>query len=102
MTVAKIVANNAKIAALQALNVTLQAAVDTALATEAIVGDSITFTYGRGERAGQRTGVVLARKHQDKLADLIKVQVGSGFDTDIVTIYPNAIISVNRLTTSAD
>ena len=64
-------------------------------------GDEVLFTYGRRTATTepvQKVGVVVAvkpasEKDGKKLPAQIKVQVGEGFDTEFVTIYPAQIVT---------
>lgn len=74
--------------------------VAKAVSFNVAIGDSISFKYGRAEKVRTETGTVVARKSQAKGADLLKVQIGTGFDTEFVTICPNAIIAINAVETT--
>lgn len=51
------------------------------------VGSVITFDYGRGETRTSKQGKVLAfRPKTDTLPAAYKVEVGEGFDLDVVTV----------------
>lgn len=89
---------DAKIAALQVTRAGLEtkaaAEVDHAAVVE---GRTITFNYGKGENVRTLTGLVLGRKDPEagaKGAPLVKVAVGSGFDAQIVTIYPAQVTAI--------
>ncbi len=96
----KIAAIDAKIEKLQAERADLVIKAANDVTQKFAVGDSINFKYGRAEKARTETGVVVAVKVQDKGADLVKVQIGTGFDTEFVTIYPANIISINAAETT--
>lgn len=51
------------------------------------VGDSVTVKYGRGEKARELNGVVLARDGEN-----IAVQTGEGLDIQVVKVATSAII----------
>lgn len=75
--------------------------VDT---SEVQQGRTVTFKYGKGENVRVLTGLVLGRKDAEpgaKGGDLVKVAIGSGFDAQIVTIYPNQVTAVEPLPTVA-
>jgi hypothetical protein len=96
----KIAAIDAKIVKLQAERAELVVKAESDVTQKFAVGDSINFKYGRAEKARTETGTVVAVKVQDKGADLVKVQIGTGFDTEFVTIYPANIISINAVETT--
>lgn len=51
------------------------------------VGTQITFDYGRGETRTTKSGKVLAfRAKSDTVPAAYKVEVGEGFDLDVVTV----------------
>lgn len=86
-------------AAIEVLNVKLGDEVDPA---QIIEGATVTFDYGKGETKRELTGVVTGVKPADpavaKSATLIRVAVGTGFDAQIVTVYP---ASVKKVTPAA-
>jgi hypothetical protein len=96
----KIAAIDAKIAKLHAERAELVAEAEADVTQKFDIGDSINFKYGRAEKARTETGTVVAVKSQKKGADLVKVQIGTGFDTEFVKIYPANIISINAATTT--
>lgn len=63
------------------------------------VGDVVEFTYGRTTpttNARELVGTVLGARptgeyEGKKTPALVRVQVGSGFDVEILTIYPSSI-----------
>lgn len=97
---AKIDAITARITKLETEKAALIAKAAADVSVKVAIGDSISFKYGRAEKVRTETGTVVARKSQDKGADLLKVQIGTGFDTEFVTIYPNAINAINAVETT--
>jgi hypothetical protein len=59
-------------------------------------GDVVAAKYGRAETARDVTGVVLGVNHTDTVTQ-IKIQVGAGFDTEILTINPQHITAVTKV-----
>lgn len=96
----KIAAIDAKIEKLQAERADLVIKAANDVTQKFAIGDSINFKYGRAEKVRTRTGVVIAVKSQEKGADLVKVQTGTGFDTEFVTIYPANITGINAVETT--
>jgi hypothetical protein len=91
---ARIAADTAKLAELEAV-----AAAGNAMANLAS-GDVIEFMFGRGETRKQRAGVVLGIAETDK-GKRIKLQVGEGFDAEILVITSDAIVAVAEDATQA-
>lgn len=56
------------------------------------VGDTITFTYGRGETKRVETGKIKAVGHDEKLGVLFAVEIGEGLDASIVKIQRIAVL----------
>jgi hypothetical protein len=93
---AKIAANTAKIEKLQAENAALAIQAAKEVNTDAIVaGDVVVAEYGRGENARTVTGLVKGIKDEPGKAKLFKLEVGSGFDAEVVTVFASAIRAVN-------
>ena len=91
-----------KIAALQAtidaavLKIAeLQPAADKEIDTSSLAaGDTVSFEYGRAEKKRNLSGVVIAIKREPNKAALVKVQVGDGFDAEILTVFETTIFQV--------
>lgn len=92
----KIALIDTQIAALQAKRVALVEASASEIDTDnATVGVTISFTYGKGDTKKVLSGVVLGRKDAEgKSPALIKVAVGTGFDAQIVTIFPAQVTAI--------
>lgn len=91
----QIAAKNAKIVKLQAEVAELTLRADTEIDPSlVVVGATVDVVFGRAEKKRSLTGVVLARKSQDKGPDLIRVQVGEGFEAEIVTAYVSNVTGV--------
>lgn len=57
-------------------------------------GRVVEFEYGKGEGKRILVGVVVGRKDPaagEKGGSLVKVAVGEGFDSQVVTIYPQQV-----------
>lgn len=82
--------------AITVLRAKLDSEVDPAALVE---GANITFDYGKGDTKRSLTGTITGVKPADpavaKSATLIRVAVGTGFDAQIVTIYPTNVTKVN-------
>ena len=94
----------AQIASLEALIPTLpeaSASVPAAAKRPKIeAGTAVQFRYGRGDTAKVRDGVVKARKdNADGNPELYRVEVGEGFDAELVTVYPGQITPFAAATT---
>lgn len=57
-------------------------------------GAIVEGMFGRGEKKKLVQGKVVARKTQDKGADLIRVVVGEGFEQETLTLLINAVSRV--------
>ena len=60
-------------------------------------GRKVRFDYGRGEKKRSYEGVVLARRDPaegEKVAPQCRVQVGEGFDIEILTIHPQWVTAL--------
>jgi hypothetical protein len=60
-------------------------------------GTQVTFDYGRGETRTVKQGTVLGVKlpvEGQKGAALVRIQIGEGFDAEIVTVYPANVRSL--------
>ena len=74
------------------------------------VGATVSFTYGRRTATTEPTtkvGIVIAVKSGadvagKKLPAQVKVQIGEGFDTEFVTIYPAQIVAAVEQDVSAE
>ena len=69
------------------------------------VGSSVSFFYGRRTATTEPVlmdGVVIAVKpvtvvNDKRLPAQVKVQIGSGFDTSFVTVYPAQLVKVEEV-----
>ena len=62
-------------------------------------GATVTFNYGRAEKARVLTGVVLGIKAAGaKGADVVKVQVGTGVDTEVLSIFKAQVTKIEGIT----
>lgn len=85
-------ADTALIAACQALIPTLpeQVVVDRRVFAE---GDQLTFNFGRGESRKPLVGTVRAVKaKEDGTVEAYRVEVGTGFDSELFTVQPGAVV----------
>jgi hypothetical protein len=93
---AKIALIDAKIEKLQADRAELLLKADNEVNTEVVVaGDTVVATYGRADNARSVTGIVKAVKAEPGKAKLFKLEIGDGFDTELVTVFASAITAVN-------
>lgn len=91
----KIAEIDAKIAKLQAARAELEQQAANEVDTSTLkAGDVVSFEYGRGEKRRTDTGTVLAVKREEGKAGLVRVQVGGGFDAEVLTVFEAAIRSV--------
>lgn len=83
------------LAALEAKVAELKVAAENEVDTDAVqAGRQIAFEYGKGETKRELVGVVVGRKDPaagEKGGSLVKVAVGEGFDSQVVTIYPQQV-----------
>jgi hypothetical protein len=86
----------ARIAKLQIEADKLKPLADAELDTTAVnAGDTIEFTYGRGDAATKRTGTVLGvSKPEGKGPTIVKVLSGEGVSTEVLSVFPSAITAV--------
>lgn len=83
------------IAKLQAKLPELEAAAANEFDTDLLVpGIRVEVVFGRAEKRRTYTGTVVARKAQPKGGDVLKVQVGEGFDASFVTV---SVSNVTRI-----
>jgi hypothetical protein len=72
-------------------------APDLNLSGQVQPGRKVRFDYGRGEKKRSYEGVVLARRDPaegEKVAPQCRVQVGEGFDIEILTIHPQWVTAL--------
>lgn len=88
------------------LTAKLDSEVDPAALVE---GANVVFDYGKGDTKRSLTGTITGVKPADpavaKSATLIRVAVGTGFDAQIVTIYPanvTKVVTVAQVEAAAD
>lgn len=69
---------------------------DAGLQAQVQPGRKVAFTFGRGDSAVELQGTVFARKEaipgQKGSFTQVKIEVGEGFDTELKTVHPNAVI----------
>lgn len=96
MSIQKQIADiDAKIATLTAKRAELQAEADKQFDVNKLKGGEVlVFNYGRGEKVAQKEGVVLGFKAPPKQAAIIRVQIGTGVDAEIVTVFPSQVLAV--------
>lgn len=92
---AKIAALEAQIAAINVKIEELRPAADAEIDFNSItVGSTVTANYGRGDKARVIVGVVKGVHNTGKQL-LFKVETGTGFDTELVTVLANAVTAVS-------
>lgn len=67
-------------------------------------GRIVTFNYGKAPNVRSLSGLVLGRKDKGegvKGPDLVKVAVGSGFDAQVLTIFPQAVTAIEPVAAEA-
>ncbi len=59
------------------------------------VGTVVTFDYGREDRRHERSGKIVARKNSEDGNKVLqyRVQVGDGFEAELVNVFPGQIKS---------
>lgn len=57
------------------------------------IGSVVSFKYGRGETATVKSGVVLGAKTTDNGVSYLAVEIGEGFDKEVVRIPAASVIS---------
>jgi hypothetical protein len=95
---AKIAANEAKIAKLQAENLELAAAAENEIdMSKVVAGARVQFNYGRPAKAlvGVIKGVKVPAEGQ-KGGTIVRIEVGEGADADIVSVFPSAITGFSQ------
>lgn len=69
---------------------------DAGLQSQVQPGRKVAFIFGRGESAVELQGTVFARKEaipgQKGSFTQVKIEVGEGFDTELKTVHPNAVV----------
>lgn len=94
--VGKIAARIADDAALIAKVAAQKDEVDAGLQAQVQPGRRVAFLFGRGEGAVELQGTVFARKEaisgQKGSFTQVKIEVGEGFDTELKTVHPNAVV----------
>lgn len=69
---------------------------DAGLQSQVQPGRKVAFIFGRGESAVELQGTVFARKEavpgQKGSFTQVKIEVGEGFDTELKTVHPNAVL----------
>jgi hypothetical protein len=94
---AKLTAIRARIAKLQEEEVKLAELAANEVDTDVVAGSVITFKFGRAEKARNiEGGLVLGVKGGEgtKSPTILRVQFGTGADTDIVSIFPSQVLAV--------
>jgi hypothetical protein len=54
----------------------------------------ITFVTGKADAKRALTGIFLGSKRAEKGGTVVKAQVGTGIDTEIIGLFPSQIVSV--------
>ncbi len=94
----KLAAVKAKIAELTKSLPELEAAAANTVNEDNVqAGVNVQFIYGKGESKRTLVGMVLGRKDPaegEKGGALVKVAIGTGFDAQIVTIYPANVTAI--------
>lgn len=94
----KIAAIDAKIAKLQEERAELVAKAETEVDTDSIeAGNIVAFPFGRGETRRELTGRVLGVKATEKGAKYLKVLVGDGVETELLTIPAVSVTAIGRV-----
>lgn len=97
MSIAKqIAAIDAKIAALNEKRAELVEKQGREVNVDAFVAGvtKLTFTVGKDDKKRTLEGIFLGAKRADKGGTVVKAQVGSGVDTEIIGLFPSQIVSV--------
>ena len=92
----RIAALNEKIAKLQVEVSAIEAeAGDEVEFAEIKVGQIVAFTFGRGDTKVEKEGTILGVKAgEGKSPALVRIAVGTGFDSEVRTVSPTAILRV--------
>lgn len=64
-------------------------------------GTAVLVTVGRGDKATEVQGVILASKTEEDGTVMLKVQYGSGFDADIIAVKSTKVKAVTTAATPA-
>jgi hypothetical protein len=93
----RLIAENKKLrAALE--NAAVLEEFENTVNSEAIVGRTVDFYFGRAANRKLETGTVIAFKpKEDKVAAAVRVSFGSGFDATLVTVPTAAIKRVDGI-----
>ncbi|CAB4241352.1 hypothetical protein UFOVP60_25 [uncultured Caudovirales phage] len=82
------------------------AVTDLNLSGQVQPGRKVHFDYGRGDKKRSYEGVVLARRDPaegEKVAPQCRIQVGEGFNIEILTIHPQWVTALlDEATVSAE
>lgn len=68
------------------------------------VGTVVTFDYGREDRRHERSGTIVARKNNEDGSKVLqyRVQVGVGFEAELVNVFPGQIKSAGSVSATAE